>query len=82
MYTSFDLDDLASSHDSKIIPQDNIDNRNYLKEVMLENGFEVYEKSGGTIRWRMSCFLNNILILIWRVIMRKELSKLSKMKII
>jgi len=50
LYTSFDLDDLASSHDSKIIPQDNIDNRNYLKEVMLENGFEVYEKSGGTIR--------------------------------
>ncbi len=42
MFTSVDLMDKASSHDSTLIPQEYLNNRNYLREIMMEFNFSPY----------------------------------------
>jgi len=44
MGSHFDLFDLASYHDTDLISKAHSDNRNYLKRVMIENGFQPYSK--------------------------------------
>jgi D-alanyl-D-alanine dipeptidase len=43
MYTSFDLFDEASWHDTKLIPAESMANRGYLREKMLEHNFQEYQ---------------------------------------
>lgn len=42
MYTSFDLFDKSSMHDSDLIPPENLAHREYLKQKMKKHGFEEY----------------------------------------
>lgn len=44
MYTSVDLLDQASWHDSILIPNEYNDKRTFLKNIMIECGFNPYEK--------------------------------------
>jgi D-alanyl-D-alanine dipeptidase len=43
MYTSFDLFDEASWHDTPLIPAESMANRGYLREKMLEHNFQEYQ---------------------------------------
>lgn len=42
MYSSVDLMDLASAHDSDLIPEQYLQNRNYLRSKMKQYGFKEY----------------------------------------
>jgi len=42
MYTSFDLFDEASHHDTTLIPKEYLEKRNMLRRIMIENGFKEY----------------------------------------
>jgi D-alanyl-D-alanine dipeptidase len=42
MYSSVDLMDLASAHDSNLIPEQYLQNRNYLRAKMKKYGFKEY----------------------------------------
>lgn len=44
MYTSFDLLDIISHHDSTLIPSTFIEKRNLLRHIMEAHGFESYQK--------------------------------------
>jgi D-alanyl-D-alanine dipeptidase len=44
MYTSVDLFDEASHHDTNLIPVEYLQLRNYLKTKMLDQGFQPYDK--------------------------------------
>lgn len=44
MGSSFDLFDIASPHDSKIIDQNFLKLRNYLRTVMKKHGFNEYQE--------------------------------------
>ncbi|MCC8417239.1 MAG: M15 family metallopeptidase [Rickettsia endosymbiont of Bryobia graminum] len=43
MYSSVDLMDLASAHESNLIPEQYLQNRNYLRSKMTKHGFKEYE---------------------------------------
>jgi D-alanyl-D-alanine dipeptidase len=43
MFSSFDLFDEASHHDTKLIPEENLKRRNYLREKMKKFGFKEYQ---------------------------------------
>jgi D-alanyl-D-alanine dipeptidase len=42
MYTSFDLFDEASHHDTKLIPEEYLEKRNFLRSAMKKHGFNDY----------------------------------------
>lgn len=42
MYTSFDLFDAASHHDTTLIDKEYLERRNYMRNIMLKNGFKEY----------------------------------------
>lgn len=44
MYSSVDLMDKASGHDSDLINEESLENRNYLRSIMIKHNFTPYSK--------------------------------------